>query len=620
MNGGSYPSAAPHDSSAYLPSQTWGHLVVLFLLSCFLFLPRLGDTRLFDQDEGYYASVALEMHQRNDWILPTFNQELFAHKPPLMFWGMRMGFLLLGTNEIGARLGSALAGIFTVLVVHWIGKRLFDPMVGFIAGLALASNLMFSMVARSATADAYLTLFISASLGIWLVAYRGAHHPRPAIARLQAIPMRIWLVIYSGIGLAVLTKGPIGFLFPATIIGLTVYGDLVAERMRETLPIAGSRRRNILFSFLDPLRPRSIAASIRAVRPLLGLVGLAMIAGPWYYLAEVQSEGRFLNEFIGVHHLGRFSQAMDNHEGPFYYYFLACLMGLYPWSAFAIPVGIAWIHSLRSNDGTPEVRWISIWIAVYLGVFSMASTKLPNYVLPAYPAMVLCIGHYFRGVLRDAKRWNRWQSIAWAFLLLVGVLLTIGLAVVGWLGTNRIGPFGDLEVSLVVWEIVGGSWWIGLPLAIMGIAGILIQRQSGRDRLPFGFAIASALFLSLIWHVAAPKLRPWQAPQRLAKEVSTLTVGKSRTIRMLDMFRPSVVFYSGQPVEFTGWKAFVERERTRNTPAVPGSEILMLRRADWEKLREAVPGRFEVLTSVPNFPESDELIAVEGSSLLSKEK
>jgi len=41
----------------------------------------LGTTHFWDQDEGYYASVAREMFDRQDWIVPTFNQELFAHKP-----------------------------------------------------------------------------------------------------------------------------------------------------------------------------------------------------------------------------------------------------------------------------------------------------------------------------------------------------------------------------------------------------------------------------------------------------------------------------------------------------------------------------------------------------------
>ncbi|MFM7926577.1 MAG: ArnT family glycosyltransferase, partial [Pirellula sp.] len=67
------------------------------LVACIVVLwLGLGTTRLWDQDEGYYASVAREMFDRQDWVVPTFNSELFAHKPPMMFWGMLVGFHFFG--------------------------------------------------------------------------------------------------------------------------------------------------------------------------------------------------------------------------------------------------------------------------------------------------------------------------------------------------------------------------------------------------------------------------------------------------------------------------------------------------------------------------------------------
>ena len=69
-------------------------------------LLRPGNTHLWDQDEGYYAAAAAEMHGRNDWITPTFNGKLFAHKPPMMYWGMMIGFQTFGVSELGARFVS----------------------------------------------------------------------------------------------------------------------------------------------------------------------------------------------------------------------------------------------------------------------------------------------------------------------------------------------------------------------------------------------------------------------------------------------------------------------------------------------------------------------------------
>ena len=132
-------------------------LVVLCVLVLWL---GLGKTRLWDQDEGYYASVAREMFDRRDWIVPTFNQELFAHKPPLMYWGMLTGFHLFGVSEFATRWVSAIFGTGMVLLTYRLGRLLIDRKTALIASLVLASSLMFTVVARSATADVHLGFFI----------------------------------------------------------------------------------------------------------------------------------------------------------------------------------------------------------------------------------------------------------------------------------------------------------------------------------------------------------------------------------------------------------------------------------------------------------------------------
>jgi 4-amino-4-deoxy-L-arabinose transferase-like glycosyltransferase len=597
----------------------WIWLSLPIAMAAALFLPQLGGTRLFDQDEGYYASVAMEMHQRNDWILPTFNHALFAHKPPMMFWGMRFGYQLFGLNEVGARIGSVLAGILTVVIVARIGNKLFDPLVGFFAGLALASNLMFSMVSRSATADAYLTLCITASLGAWAIAYRGKDPKADALNRLQSIPFHIWLQSYAWMALAVLAKGPIGILFPATIIGLSVYWDLVYDARRQQANESSYLWRNWLLCAAYPLRPNRVIIAIRGAKPLLGLACIAAIAGPWYVLAELQSSGRFLQEFIGIHHLGRFSQAMDNHEGPFFYYAIACIVGMYPWSAFAIPIGIAWIRAIRSGR-RPETRWVTAWMFVYLVVFSIASTKLPNYVLPAYPAFALCTGYYMREVLRMPEQWSRWQTVAWYCLILVGGLVSLGTFSAGWVGRSGSDWVKELRVSQLVWDLLRELWWLGLPLIGIGVGGAIFQCSRYAKWLPLSFALTSAAFLSLLWHVAAPKLYSLQAPQRLAQEAKWILGDLPRTVRMMDLFRPSVLFYSERPVEFTGTRAFLQGRFKAGQSVRQDAEMLLLRSSEWELLQRELPGEFRVLVSVPHFPEEDELFAVGNAALLSEEK
>ena len=72
---------------------------------------NLGGAALWDEDETLYASCAREMLERDDWVVPYFNGQMFPDKPPLMFWTMMLGFKLFGINELGARFLSAVFAV-----------------------------------------------------------------------------------------------------------------------------------------------------------------------------------------------------------------------------------------------------------------------------------------------------------------------------------------------------------------------------------------------------------------------------------------------------------------------------------------------------------------------------
>src|SRR5262245_31311082 len=114
--------------------KTVWHQVLVASVAALVFFANLGSTRLWDQDEAFFARTAVEMQQRHDWVVPYFNGELFAHKPPFMFWMMRISFVLFGQNEFATRFWSAVFGVFTSLLVYHLGKRMFNARVGLYAG------------------------------------------------------------------------------------------------------------------------------------------------------------------------------------------------------------------------------------------------------------------------------------------------------------------------------------------------------------------------------------------------------------------------------------------------------------------------------------------------------
>ena len=81
-------------------------IVLVSAIASFVMLLNLGGPRLWDRDETRNGGAAREMLARHDWVVPTFNAELRAHKPVLLYWGIMSSYLVFGVNEFAARLPS----------------------------------------------------------------------------------------------------------------------------------------------------------------------------------------------------------------------------------------------------------------------------------------------------------------------------------------------------------------------------------------------------------------------------------------------------------------------------------------------------------------------------------
>lgn len=102
---------------------------------------------------------------------------------------------------------------------------------------------------------------------------------------------------------------------------------------------------------------------------------------------------------------------MENHRGSILYYPMVLTIGLTPWSLLAVaglwaggwsclktaPTrGLASFPVLWKKNadgagrgGAAGYRLLVLWIAVFLACFTIAATKLPNYVLPTSVPLAL---------------------------------------------------------------------------------------------------------------------------------------------------------------------------------------------------------------------------------------
>ena len=268
----------------------------LILLLALNFLMGLGSSPLFDLDEGAFSSATMEMLIRGDYITTYMGGELRFDKPILIYWLQALSVSLFGLNEFSLRLPSAICATLWCWAVYEFCRHFLNTSKATTACILLASSLIISIIARAATADALLNLWICLAL---FDAYRHFNQQDT-----QQSSAKYALRAYLWVGLGVLTKGPIAILIP--IASITIYA-LLSKKIK--------------------------AWQRLLINPLGWLICLTVFL-PWY-IAEYLAQGQaFIDGFFLKHNLSRFSNTMENHGGNLLYYLPVSLLVFMPVTGF----------------------------------------------------------------------------------------------------------------------------------------------------------------------------------------------------------------------------------------------------------------------------------------------
>ena len=520
--------------------QNWRASVVVAVIALPCFFAALGSIRLWDEDEPKNAVCGREMFVRNDWVVPTYNDKLSLDKPVLLYWGMILAYHVLGVTELAARLPSALAGVGTIILTFHLGRLLVDRRTGLLASCLTMSALMFSVLARGATPDSLLILSITITLWSFVAgvaARRGGHFCRRSGLSANALrsvhenglPLVAWLGIYSGIGFAVLAKGPIGVVMPLAIIG----SYLLFFDETDIAPSGTSWLQRGIACFA-PKRWWRVNQTLRAG---WGLLLVAVIALPWYVLVAMRTNGEWVTGFLGTHNIGRFMQPMEHHRGLPIYYLVAIMAGFFPGSVF-LPVSLwATVRAARQRGFEGDAhRFLLCWIGCFVGFFTLAATKLPNYVVPCYPALAIACGSWLTAAMRKPARrdWRLWAG--YGSLSVAGLAISIALTVTA----RKLLNLGvDLALPGVV-AAVGGTVCLAL----------LYRQKVGESVATFAITCL-AFTLTATTYTACARTANKMAPSSPTEFIWSIGVSAENTPRVAtcDYLPPSLVYYLGQPVE-----------------------------------------------------------------------
>jgi 4-amino-4-deoxy-L-arabinose transferase-like glycosyltransferase len=515
------------------------HLLLLCLVWAIICLPNLGTPGLWDVDEGNNAEAAYEMRESGSLIVPTFDYQMRVDKPALLYWLQMGAYSACGVNEFAARLPSALAALAAILLTYELGRRTFGAAAGLLAGLMLASATLFCASARFANPDALLDACTLLALFVFWRGYRAD----------GSLPFAAAGAI-SGLGM--LAKGPVGLVLPATV--------------------------SIVFLMWQRQLRRLV--DLRIAR---GVLAFVLVAAPWYTWVGVETKGQWLAGFFLKHNVDRALSAMENHGGSFYYYGVVLLAGFAPWSVFFAPA--AWNASAearsRSNDReVAAVRFLVCWIAVYVIFFTVVRTKLPNYILPAYPAVALLTARCLDRWRRELVIPPRWMlPTGLLCLAIVGLAVAVGLLIAAGYIPAGVPPQRQLPAMAVL-------AFFGVVPIVAALVGWLFLRRDSRTGMLVTVASCAILFTAALAALGPLAVDRYKAPRALSAALPADQDTRDVRIASYEYFQPSLVFYCRREVS-----RLPDEAAARQLLQGPLPAFLFVPSSIWDDLRTRIPAR-----------------------------
>lgn len=421
---------------------------------------------LWEPDEARYAYIAQEMRDTGSWAVPHRHGVYYAHKPPLMFWLINAGATLTTAGEINrvsTRLPSLLGAILSLWAIAGVARRWAGATTAWSAVLVTATTYLFWNKGGMGQIDSLLCGLVTLAF-YHLVAYEDDRQPwRPLLA-------------YSAMGLAVLAKGPVGFLVP---FGMYLAGTGVARD--------GTRRR-----FLHA-----------AWGPLLTLLfPAAWLAWVW---AHNPPDG-YMHELLFKQNVGRASGDMG-HVKPFYYYLENFPIQFLPWTALWFFIRPAYRDT---PDARPAMRRLLAAVAFVVIFFSLSPSKRELYLLPAFPPAALLVAWAWPAAARYPGR--ALGRYCW------GLPAAFGLAMLGAAATHAFKPVlpfpGNAFVGPGMLALAGAFLlrrivqregrctsavlftFAGVMLAVQIAVGVSVYPASNAFKAPYTVAEAAERYLA----------------------------------------------------------------------------------------------------------------------------
>ncbi|MBN2350019.1 MAG: glycosyltransferase family 39 protein [Bacteroidales bacterium] len=431
--------------------------LAIVAVAALLFIPFLGGVHLFDWDEINFAESAREMLVTKDYLTVQINFVPFWEKPPLFIWMQALSMHVFGINEFAARFPNAICGIVTLLVLFNIGKKLYDVRFGLIWVITYLGALLPFFYFKSGIIDPWFNLFIFLGVYYFYLTLHGKSDKK-----------KYTTVLLSGLfmGLAVLTKGPVGFL----VFMITAGIYWIMNRFRLSVSLLQIVSFTLIF---------------------------VLVGGFWFLLQIFNGNFNVIVDFI-QYQIRLFQTKDAGHGGFLLYHFVVLLVGVFPTSIFAIR-GFS-----RSKTDLPKQtdfkKWMLILFWVVLVLFTIVKTKIVHYSSLCYFPMSFLAAFAIYKMVEGEFRYRSWQTVLLATIAALYALLGVVLPQIDSLKNVLINK-GYITDTFVIGNLQAQAHWRGFEsfLGFLFLAGIILFLIYIRKNIKTGILVLYSTSLFFIF-------------------------------------------------------------------------------------------------------------------------
>ncbi len=352
-------------------------------------------------DAAQYATISRQMNESGNWLQVYCNGNEYLDKPPLLFWLSALSFKIFGVHNWSYKLPSFLFAILGIYSTKKLGELLYDIKTGMVAALMLVSCLGILIMTNDIRTDTIL--LGSTVFATWQI--------------LLFVNEKRFLNLFFGffgIGLAMLSKGPLGIVLPAMVLSCEfAYKRQWKNFFRWEWIVGLMIVAVMLFPMCYGLYEQFDLHPEKIVNGQTGVSGLK-----FYFWT--QSFGRITGD-------SQWGTKFDNGAGPFFFTH-TFMWAFFPWSILVVAGMVKTLFVLIKNKFQKgfitELLSVGGFILVFISL-SASRYKLPHYIYVTFPfAAIIASRFLLEDVLNPvAKKLRTVFSVFHWIFLIAGVIV-----------------------------------------------------------------------------------------------------------------------------------------------------------------------------------------------------